>query len=217
MNKKNISVLMCLSLAISVVPIQSKFLNENNIASVEVVSGASPNWEAPTPAPKPLPTARPTAKPTAKPTPAPTQSPTPAPTQSPTPVPTLAPTPAPTPVPTEPPLKIEWHGEKFVTTYPIINRNGRNYYPLRSIYEEIGATVSWDSTEKAATITLDGTVLEFNVGDTKIKVNGEVRDMWPDAPFVAKNGMVYLPIRYAFETLGYIVEWNENAKSIYVR
>ncbi|WP_165792225.1 S41 family peptidase [Desulfocucumis palustris] len=59
------------------------------------------------------------------------------------------------------------------------------------------------------------TVVKFKLNDNKASVNGE-EIILQAAPF-RKDGVVYLPLRFAMEALGYAVTWNNNNNSIEVK
>ena len=72
-------------------------------------------------------------------------------------------------------------------------RNGNIYVPLRSMFEQMGATVSYDPSTKIATISKPGAEVVVTVGKPEVLVNGESRPL--DVPPIVYHGVVLVPIR----------------------
>ncbi len=59
------------------------------------------------------------------------------------------------------------------------------------------------------------TVVKFKLNDNKASVNGE--DVILQAAPFRKDSVVYVPLRFAMEALGYTVNWNDNNSSIAIK
>ena len=79
-------------------------------------------------------------------------------------------------------------------------RNGGIYVPLRSMFEQMGATVSYDPATKIATISKPGAEVVVTVGKPEVVVNGESRPL--DVPPIVYHGVVLVPIRVISEGHG---------------
>lgn len=98
----------------------------------------------------------------------------------------------------------------------LLNIDGRTYYPVRELLESAGGTVKWDQTTKSVKFTLINNTSEFTVDNNKYISNGKTVKM-NDAKLILKDDKTYIPIRYAFEGLGYIVNFDDDTKTIVIK
>ncbi|MGI6751130.1 MAG: copper amine oxidase N-terminal domain-containing protein [Anaerovoracaceae bacterium] len=93
----------------------------------------------------------------------------------------------------------------------------RTLLPIRYAAEPLGADVDWDPKEKKATVSLENTVIELWIGDSKSLVNGKMVPIDPDnsnvKPIIIK-GRTMLPLRFVAETLGCDVQWDPVDKRV---
>jgi hypothetical protein len=94
-------------------------------------------------------------------------------------------------------------------------RNGGIYVPLRSMFEQMGATVSYDPSTKIATISKPGAEVVVTVGKPEVVVNGESRPL--DVPPIVYRGVVLVPIRVISEGMGGYVQWVPDKRLVVVR
>ena len=66
--------------------------------------------------------------------------------------------------------------------------NGTLLIPLRSMFEQMGATVSWDAGSKTATVSKPGAEVKVTVGKPEVVINGESRPL--DVPPMVYQGVV---------------------------
>ncbi len=92
---------------------------------------------------------------------------------------------------------------------------GRTMVPLRFIGEALGATFTWDNTNKTVTYKRDGTVVELKVGVKKMLVNGVEKTL--DVPAALKNNRTMVPVRVISEALGAKVSWVAADKKVVIR
>ncbi|MBW7455236.1 stalk domain-containing protein [Paenibacillus sepulcri] len=109
-----------------------------------------------------------------------------------------------TPVQMQKPVSIQLNGESVTMTSGVIIRNGQAFIPLRSLFEKLGAKVTWDVYKKIATVSRAAVQIsvDFN-GDTKLN---NVAVKLENEPFIL-SGASYLPLRFISESLGAKVEW----------
>lgn len=93
-----------------------------------------------------------------------------------------------------------------------ININSRLLVPLRDIAELIGCTVEWDSNERAAYASKDGTTVKFIIGRTEYSINDEVHTL--DVPAEIYNSKTYIPFRAAGEALGIEIAYDYTSKNV---
>ena len=84
-------------------------------------------------------------------------------------------------------------------------KGGTIFVPLRSMFEEMGATVSWDAATMSATAQKPGASVRVTVGKNEVVINGETRPL--DVPPEMYKGVIVVPVRVMSESLGAYVEW----------
>ncbi|WP_420178341.1 copper amine oxidase N-terminal domain-containing protein [Ornithinibacillus scapharcae] len=89
-------------------------------------------------------------------------------------------------------------------------KNGTTLVPMRAIFEELGATVNYDSKNKKITAIKDGKKIVFSIGNKKAYVNdkGVTSSISLGYPAEIKNGSTMVPIRFISEALGARVNWD---------
>lgn len=83
---------------------------------------------------------------------------------------------------------------------------GRVLVPVRGVFEQLGAAVTWDEEKKVVTATKDGHVTWLRIGDSTA-----LRDKVPVILDVAPqllDGRTLIPLRFVSEAMGCKVDWN---------
>lgn len=90
--------------------------------------------------------------------------------------------------------------------------NDRTMLPMRSIFERIGARVTWMESEKIIFATKGSLLITMQIDNTIMSVqqieNDEIIKIELDSPPFIVNGSTLVPVRAVAESLGYNVEWN---------
>jgi len=94
-------------------------------------------------------------------------------------------------------------------------KGGEIYVPLRSMFEQMGAAVSYDPASKVATISKPGAEVVVTVGKAEVIVNGESRPL--DVPPIVYHGVVLVPVRVISEGMGGYVQWVPDKRLVVVR
>jgi Copper amine oxidase N-terminal domain len=94
-------------------------------------------------------------------------------------------------------------------------KNGRIYVPLRSMFEQMGATVSASADGKNVTAVKPGASVSVTVGNPEVIINGETRPL--DVPPIVYHGIVLVPVRVISEALGAYVQWVPDRRIVVVR
>jgi hypothetical protein len=94
-------------------------------------------------------------------------------------------------------------------------RGGTIYVPLRSMFEQMGATVSYDAANKTATVSKAGAQVVVTVGKPEVVINGESRPL--DVPPIIYHGDVLVPVRVISEGMGAYVQWVPDRHIVVVR
>lgn len=88
---------------------------------------------------------------------------------------------------------------------PIIY-NDRTMVPMRKIFEELGASVSWDSASRTAIGTRGDRTIKIEIGSDKMLINTRTVDL--DTPPFILAGRTLVPVRAIAEGLGCDVGWD---------
>jgi Copper amine oxidase N-terminal domain len=87
--------------------------------------------------------------------------------------------------------------------------------PLRSMFEQMGATVSYDPSSRTADVTKPGSDVKVTVGRPEVVINGETRPL--DVPPEIYKGAVVVPVRVISEGMGAYVQWVPDRRVVVVR
>jgi hypothetical protein len=93
----------------------------------------------------------------------------------------------------------------FQTGQPAM-MGGRVMVPMRGVFEQLGASVTWDQAARQVVAAKGGTQVSLHIGDRFAMVNGQQVPM--DTPAVIMGGSTMVPLRFISETLGATVDWN---------
>lgn len=98
--------------------------------------------------------------------------------------------------------------------------NDRTMVPMRKIFEDVGAVVSWDEETRTVTTTrkvsdnygVDETTVSLTIGSNKITINGQehIMDVVPQIV----GGRTMVPVRFISEALGAEVSWDEEKQLV---
>jgi hypothetical protein len=87
--------------------------------------------------------------------------------------------------------------------------------PLRSMFEQMGATVTYDAGSKTVHVSKAGADVQVTVGLPQVTINGEQRPL--DVPPEIYHGVVVVPIRVISEGMGAYVQWVPDRRLVVVR
>lgn len=91
-------------------------------------------------------------------------------------------------------------------------KDGRTCLPIRAVAEAMGATVGWDNAEKKVTLMRGEITVEMWIGKKIVRVNG--KDQTIDvAPYSSATGRTMIPLRFAGESLGGVIAWDNPTKT----
>jgi hypothetical protein len=94
-------------------------------------------------------------------------------------------------------------------------RGGTILVPLRSMFEQMGATVSYDPASKTVDVTKPGSDVKVTLGRPEVNINGETRPL--DVPPMMYHGQILVPVRVISEGMGAYVQWVPDRKVVVVR
>ncbi len=94
-------------------------------------------------------------------------------------------------------------------------KDGTILVPLRSMFEQMGATVSYDPGSKTVDVSKPGSDVKVTVGKPEVIINGESRPL--DVPPEIYQGSVVVPVRVISEGMGAYVQWVPDQRVVVVR
>ena len=94
-------------------------------------------------------------------------------------------------------------------------KDGQVYVPLRSMFEQMGATVTVSPDGNTYTVTRGDTSASVTLGKNEVVVDGNTRPL--DVPPMMYEGIVLVPVRVLSEALGAYVEWVPSRQLVVVR
>jgi len=87
--------------------------------------------------------------------------------------------------------------------------------PLRSMFEQMGATVEYDPATRTAIVAKPGSEVRVTVGKPEVVINGESRPL--DVPPEIHDGAILVPLRVISEGMGAYVMWVPEKRTVVVR
>ncbi|NUU61902.1 TraB/GumN family protein [Paenibacillus agri] len=110
-------------------------------------------------------------------------------------------------------LSVKLNGEQiqFSNSAPIIEK-GVTLVPLRPLLEKLGVQVQWDQATRTVSGSKEGLSFSLKIGSTNATANGKTVKL-DAAPKQIKN-VTYVPLRFAAETTGYQVAWNQSLRQV---
>lgn len=109
-------------------------------------------------------------------------------------------------------IRVTLDGVPLTFDQPPVNINGRVLVPMRSIFEALGAVVTWDGVQREVTGTLEGKVIRLRIGNTEASLNG--KPVILDVPAQIINSRTLVPVRFISESLGTKVEWDQQGQTV---
>ncbi len=98
---------------------------------------------------------------------------------------------------------------------PIIE-NDRTLVPIRFISEELGATVTWNESERSVFVQKGNDTVLLRIGSNLVQYdNGADYDVSDVAPKIY-NDRTFVPLRLVSNALGIAVDWNDSARTVLV-
>lgn len=111
-------------------------------------------------------------------------------------------------------ITVTMNGTQLEFDQPPIMQNDRVLVPMRLIFEALGATVEWDEYNQYVKATKGKTNITMQIGNSTMMKNGEsiTLDMAP----ILQNGRTLVPVRAVAESLGAIINWEDNTNTVVI-
>lgn len=103
-------------------------------------------------------------------------------------------------------------GKKLIFDQEPIIYNSRTLVPLRAIFEELDANITWYDSTKTVIATRDNLEISLQINNPIMKINNT--EYLLDVPAQLINGKTLVPIRAISEAFDSIVNWNPDTKTI---
>lgn len=114
----------------------------------------------------------------------------------------------------QPDIRVLLNGTPLAADVPPAIKNGRTMLPFRTLFEALGATVSWDPDLRDVTATLNGHEVFLKIDNDRALVDGR-EELLDAAPFIAR-GRTLVPVRFAAEALGLRVSWDQESRTVHL-
>jgi len=105
-------------------------------------------------------------------------------------------------------------GKKVSSDVAPVAVSGRTMVPARSIFEKLGAEVTWFGSRQQIIIRSVKARIVLNLGSDIAYVNNKSVKL--DVEPMVINGRTLIPVRFVSEELGYNVKWNPNDNSVHI-
>ncbi len=113
-------------------------------------------------------------------------------------------------------VKVIIDGQQQDYEQPPVVKDGHTLVPLRGIFEALGATISWDGTEKKITAVRDNVtiILKLNSTEATVITDGVSTTITLEVPAQIINKKTMVPLRFISKALGESISWDSKTKSI---
>ena len=115
-------------------------------------------------------------------------------------------------------ITVRVNNSVLVSPVPAQIVNDRTMLPMRSIFERIGAKVTWMESEKIIFATKGNSLITMQIDNTIMSVqhieNDEVIKIELDTPPFIVDGSTIVPVRAVAESLGCSVEWDPQTYTV---
>lgn len=112
-------------------------------------------------------------------------------------------------------VKVELDGDILTFDQGAVIKEGRTLVPMRKIFEELGATVEYDSKTKKVTAIRETKKITLTLGNKTAYLNNTKIAL--DVPAQTLNGRTLVPLRFIGEALGAKVEWQSGPKIVSIK
>lgn len=111
-------------------------------------------------------------------------------------------------------IKLFIDSKEVKTDVAPIATDNRVLVPVRSIFEKLGADVTWIGSRQQVIIRSLSNRLVLNLGSEEAYVDDDLVIM--DVPPMAINGRTMIPVRFVSENLGYDVKWDADENAVHI-
>lgn len=111
-------------------------------------------------------------------------------------------------------ISVEVSGDEISFDQEPVLYNDRTMVPMRKIFEELGAKVTWDDHTRTATGKKGDRAVKVTLDSKTMFVNSKAIEL--DTPPILMSDRTLVPVRAVAEGLGCDVEWNDRKAKVYI-
>ncbi|HEX3032923.1 MAG TPA: copper amine oxidase N-terminal domain-containing protein [Bacillota bacterium] len=104
---------------------------------------------------------------------------------------------------------------QLAINHPVLIVNNRVLVPLRNLFEAQGVTVSWNGKTQGITAKRGSEQIYLTLGSKLASHNGKSIKL--DSAPKSYNGVTYVPVRFAAESLGARVSWDNRSRTVTIQ
>ncbi|MDO4540827.1 MAG: copper amine oxidase N-terminal domain-containing protein [Syntrophomonadaceae bacterium] len=108
------------------------------------------------------------------------------------------------------------NGVKLTTDQDAYIKNNRTMVPMRAIFEALGAEVQWNQIPRSVNGTKGEATVLLYIDQTTAYINGQAVTLDAAAEIVPATARTMVPLRFVGEALGCTMNWDEQARTVYV-
>ncbi|WP_438446949.1 stalk domain-containing protein [Gorillibacterium sp. sgz5001074] len=112
-------------------------------------------------------------------------------------------------------IRVNLDGRVLKFDQPPVIVDDTTMIPLRKIFEEMGASIEWNSDTSTVSATRGETIIRLTEGSKEAYLNGASISL-RTAPVIV-NGSTLVPARFIAESLGAIVSWEEASLTVFIK
>ncbi|PKM76685.1 MAG: hypothetical protein CVU90_11395 [Firmicutes bacterium HGW-Firmicutes-15] len=108
----------------------------------------------------------------------------------------------------------------FINDNPLLTQpipfisNNRLFVPIKNLADAVAGKLDWDTEAQVTTLTCRGNSVRMKIGSCNVIANKQYAYMDTCAQII--NGHIFIPLRFACESLGFSVNWDNSSQTIYV-
>ncbi|MFS0723065.1 copper amine oxidase N-terminal domain-containing protein [Paenibacillus sp. 1P07SE] len=115
---------------------------------------------------------------------------------------------------TSKPIQVMYDDKKLDFSPAPVLDNGTTLVPFRPLFEAMGMTVEWNSSQQTVTGKKEGLSIVLKINSKQATVNGQALPL-SLAPQI-RSGSTLVPLRFVGESTGALVAWNPYAPEILI-
>lgn len=110
------------------------------------------------------------------------------------------------------PVLLTVDGKSVTPDVPPVIIKERTLIPARAVFEQLGATVSWDNDTRVVEIILGTSTVKLTVDSDTAFVNGTAVTM--EVPAMIIGDRTLIPVRFVAESLSFGVAWEDPSRTV---
>lgn len=110
--------------------------------------------------------------------------------------------------------KVYLNNSKILMVKSPFIENGTTYVPLRTLADNIGATLTWNASNSTFLFKYGIYNVTMRVNNNTIHVNDASRQL--SSPAILKDGVTYVPIRFVQEAFDGKLEYNQKTNEVFI-